>query len=581
MEPEQRIQKELNFLYGEKNAQDIFRKLAPRLETFKNHHPELGHSPSINDLLTEHDVILITYGGQVIQPGGIPLRTLDKFLERYLRGYISGVHILPFYPYSSDDGFSVIDYWQVDTELGSWEDIARLKKDYRLMVDGVINHISQYSQWFQGFLQGDEKYKDYFIVADPDTDLSQVVRPRTHPVLTPFETNQGVKYVWTTFSSDQVDLNFKNPQVLLEIIDLLLFYVEQGAELIRLDAIAYLWKEIGTPSIHLPQTHSVIKVLRAVLDEVAPTTLLITETNVPHVDNISYFGDLLPGTDRTDEAQMVYQFPLAPLAAHTFLTGSSLRLRDWAQGLESSQPFLNFIASHDGIGLMPARGLLEQGEIQNLIDKTLEHGGQVSYKNNPDGTRSVYELNITLFDLLNNPAYPESEKGIAKFLASQALMLSLSGVPGIYFHSLFGSRSCHECYTNTGRARTLNREKLKLMDLDEELADPYSHRSQVFQGYLQMLQVRKRQPAFHPKGEQRILDLGDSVFGLLRKPFPAGDPLLCLINVTSGAQKIPKAALGVKGLHSGDYDDLLSDFKTTLPGDIEMRPYQVMWLKPG
>jgi glucosylglycerate phosphorylase len=579
MNPENRIQRELFFLYGKLKGESIWQKIGQRMEGFRSSHPELAYAPSMDELLTERDVILITYGDQVSHPKAVPLKTLGDFLNRYLKEYIGGVHILPFYPYSSDDGFSVVDYWKVDPSLGGWEDIKQLGKNYRLMFDAVINHISQHSDWFHRFLQGDKHYEDYFITTDPAADLRNVVRPRTHPVLSPFDTAEGVKHIWTTFSSDQVDLNYKNPQVLLEVIDLLLFYVEKGAAFIRLDAIAYLWKEIGTPSIHLPQTHSVIKILRAVLDAVAPRTILITETNVPHAENISYFGELLPGSDRTDEAQMVYQFPLAPLAAHTFISGSSHRLREWAAGLESPQPFFNFIASHDGIGLMPARGLLDAAEIDSLVETTLNHGGRVSLKNNPDGTQSVYELNITLFDLLNDPANPDPDVDVYRFLASQAVMLSMSGVPGIYFHSLFGSRNCFKCFDETGRARTLNREKFSLASLEEVLADPGSHSSRVFKGYRRMLQVRREQPAFHPKGEQRILDLGEGVFGVLRLASSDNDNLLCLINVTSKQQKIPKAAVGMERLPSGVFTDLLSNLHLDLSNELKVEAYQVLWLK--
>jgi sucrose phosphorylase len=303
---------------------------------------------------------------------------------------LDGVHILPFFPYSSDDGFSVIDYKQVDPPLGGWEDVARLEQRYRLMFDAVINHISRESSWFQGFLQGERPYTDFFIAVDPETDLSEVVRPRALPLLTRFETANGVKYVWTTFSDDQIDLNYANPRVAMAIIDVLLFYAEQGAQIIRLDAIAYLWKEIGTGCIHLAKTHEMVKLWRAVFDAVAPDVLLITETNVPHQENISYFGDYLPETGKTDEAQLVYNFTLAPLTLHAFLSGDATRLSQWAKTLQAptGATFFNFIASHDGFGVRPAEGILGPAEMQALVDRTLAHGGQVGYRAIPMAARA-------------------------------------------------------------------------------------------------------------------------------------------------------------------------------------------------
>ncbi|MGB7876182.1 MAG: sugar phosphorylase, partial [Anaerolineales bacterium] len=490
---------------------------------------------------------------------------------------------LPFYPYSSDDGFSIIDYRQVAPELGTWQDIARLGENFDLMFDLVANHISAKSEWFQNFLAGEKPYTDYFLTLEPTTDLSQVVRPRATPVLTSFQTANGLRPVWTTFSEDQIDLDYNNPQVLLEMVDVLLFYVAHGAQIIRLDAIAYLWKIPGTSCIHLPQTHAVVKLFRAVLDIVAPSVLLITETNVPHQENISYFGKYLPELQRSDEAQLVYQFPLAPLILHTFLTGDSTRLTDWAEGLPELPPgttFFNFTASHDGIGVRPAEGLLQPDEIQDLIQNTLAHSGQVSYRSNPDGSQSAYELNITWYDALNDTIKTEPDLDIQRFLASQAIMLSLAGVPGIYIHSLLGSRNCVDCLAETGRARSINRERFLLTELEEELLDPHSLKSRVLSGYRQLLQIRKQQTNFHPATRQRILRLGPDVFGILRMA-EDGSRVLSVTNVTSKLVdlEIELSKSGLPG--SAKWVDLLTGelfFGQTVL-HIDLAPFQCRWLK--
>ncbi len=459
-DPTTRITRLLAALYGEEEAARTWLALAARMDAFRRFGNRVSArnpvSEPAEDRLTERDAILITYGDQFREPGRPPLQTLRTFLDDYLRDAISGVHILPCFPYSSDDGFSVIDYQQIDPNLGDWDDVAALGERYRLMFDFVANHISQHSAWFKAFRRGKAPYNDYFITVDPRADLSQVVRPRALPLLTLVETPGGTRHVWTTFSTDQIDLNFANPQVLLEMTDVLQHYVAQGAEIIRLDAIAYLWKTIGTPCIHLPQTHAVVKLWRAVLDAVAPEVLLITETNVPHTDNISYFGAPLPETGSTDEAQLVYNFSLAPLTLHALQTADASYLTRWAATLKppsAGATFFNFIASHDGIGVLPARGFLNEAQVQGLADRALAHGGQVSYKSNPDGSTSAYELNITLYDFLNDPASPDPAVDVPRFMASQAILLSLAGVPGIYVHSLFGSRNCHFCFAETGRPR--------------------------------------------------------------------------------------------------------------------------------
>jgi len=448
-------------LYGEPSGLETFRRLSILLDGYRDR----ILSPPQASSLSERDSILITYGDQVQAQNEKPLKTLNVFCKLHLTDIVSGIHILPFFPSTSDDGFSVLDYRKVDPALGDWDDITSLRGHFRLMYDAVVNHISSRSEWFQGFLRGDPRYRDYFIAVDGLPDLSQVVRPRTLPLLTNFKTSSGEKRVWTTFSEDQVDLNYKNSEVLLEILDVLLMYAERGADFIRLDAIAYLWKEIGTTCIHLPQAHRIIQFLRAAFDEVAPHVHLITETNVPHTDNVSYFGD------GTNEAQLVYNFALPPLTLHTFHTGDARLLSDWARtfALPSDKTtFFNFLASHDGIGLNPVRGILSDADIASLVDKTLAHGGLISYKQEADGTQSPYEMNINYFDALSDPNGKEPlDLQVERFLAAQAIMLSLVGVPGIYFHSLFGSRGWLEGVRQTGHNRTINREKLQFDKLQE------------------------------------------------------------------------------------------------------------------
>jgi glycosidase len=532
-----------------------------------------------NAELTEKDSILITYGDQVSSPGEKPLQTLNAFCEKNLANVLGGIHILPFYPWTSDDGFSVIDYRKVDPALGDWDDISTLRGNFRLMFDGVINHISSESEWFKTFLSDDLHYSNYFIVVEDSPDLSKVVRPRALPLLTTVNTPSGEKRVWTTFSADQIDLNYQNPDVLLEILDVLLMYVERGATFIRLDAIAYLWKEIGTTCIHLPQTHQVIQLLRAMLDEVAPYAQLITETNVPHEDNISYFGD------GTNEAQLVYNFALPPLILHTFRVGDARVLSDWAKGLtlpSDRVTFFNFLASHDGIGLNPVRGILPTGEIDALVEKTLEHGGLVSYKHNSDGSQSPYEMNINYFDALSNPQGDEPlELQADRFMTAQAIMLSLVGVPGIYFHSLFGSRGWRTGVSLTGRNRTINRQKFDLARFESELADQSSLRYYVFRRYAQLLRARSTSPAFHPHGTQQVLDCGQAIFALLRLSPDASQHVVCLHNVSDQSQRVTVNLEDISASPFDRFTDLIKNEQISVPlnGKLDLKPYQTLWLR--
>lgn len=576
--PEMKIREHLRFLYGDATGAQVAGRLLTRLEAFGAAHPELRQNlPAPDERLTERDVILITYGDQIQEPGKSPLRSLAEVLASTVADVISGVHILPFYPYSSDDGFSVIDYTAVNPDCGRWDDVARVGAHFRLMFDAVVNHISAQSDWFQAFLQDDPAFRDAFIVISPETDLSQVTRPRALPLLTPVDTAAGKKWVWTTFSADQIDLNFADPDTLLRIVDVLLLYVEKGAEIIRLDAIAYLWKKIGTSSIHLEETHRVVQLFRAVLDIVASGVMLITETNVPHAENISYFGDGF------NEAQLVYQFSLPPLTLHALARGDATYLTAWAAGVQADLPsaqttFYNFLASHDGVGVRPVEGILPSQEVQWLAERVRAHGGYVSTKANPDGSESPYEFNISYFDALSDPQGDEPlDTQVARFMAAQAMMLALRGVPAIYVHSLFGSRNDAEGVAQTGRYRSINREKFQRAALEAALADPTSLRARVFSAYRALLAARRQHKAFHPNASQRILDVHPALFALTRSAVDGSETVFCIHNVANEALDVAlPCPLAVEQVR-----DLVTGAQYPVHGDtlaLHIVPYQALWL---
>lgn len=560
------------FLYGD----DIARGLLPRLEQMIRvaRAGTRRQAGAIKTELSEREVLLITYPDQVHEAGVRPIVSLNAFLTQHLFDSISGVHLLPFYPSSSDDGFSVIDYRAVDPMLGDWEDVARLGQSFDLMFDAVINHASARSEWFKHFLLNDPAYSNYFISVSGKPDLSRVVRPRTSPVLTSFPTAAGEKKVWTTFSADQIDLNYHDPDVLVNMLDTLLFYVQQGARFIRLDAIAYLWKEIGTSCIHLPQTHAIIQIIRAVLDKVAPWVQLITETNVPHSQNISYFGN------GDDEAQLVYNFALPPLVLHALAKGDASVLSSWAQTLELPSrrtTFFNFLASHDGIGVTPLHGILNDGELDTLIKRTRARGGYVSFKQGSDGASSPYELNINYLDALSEPNEP-LDTLVDRYIAAQAIMLSLIGVPGIYFHSFFGSRGDRNGAEASGIPRRINRQKFSRPELERDLADPNSLRTRVLTRFAELVRIRRSHAAFHPHGKQRVIETCERVYAVERIAPDDSERMLCVHNLTN-------APVSCRVPNEGeDWVDQLSSkrIEHTVGGysSIELQPYQVVWALP-
>lgn len=555
---QERIEKRLEVIY--KDDETIKEALVMLEEILKKY----DKAQEKHSVLSEKESILITYGDTIVDGSRPGLEVLHEFMNRFVKDAVGAVHLLPMYPYTSDDGFSVVDYREINPKLGTWEDVKKLSEDYGLMFDAVINHISKSSRWFQGYLQGEEPYKDYFITCDPNADYSKVTRPRALPLLTKFDTVDGEKYVWTTFSDDQIDLNFGCPKLLAEILDILIMYARNGAEYIRLDAIGFMWKELGTTCMHLPQTHEIIKLMKDVLGVYAPGTKIITETNVPHKDNVSYFGE------NGDEADLVYQFPLPPLVMYTMITGNARILSEWLEMLElpcREVTFFNFLSSHDGIGVRPVEGILSSEQRDLLVHTALKNGGEVSYKDNGDGTKSPYELNINYQDALADPDASDEER-IGKFLAAETILLSLQGVPGIYIHSLLGSRNAYYERTVSGIPRRINRERLDLGYLVQQLSEE-TNRARIFHEFIGRLSIRKEEKAFSPLAEQKILHIADSVLTLIRKNPDTGDKIHVLINVSDNLQEIGYEGLCGRELLSG----------LDIKGAICLKPWQCAWVK--
>lgn len=514
----------------------------------------------------EKDVVLITYADQFSAAGEDALPVFTRFYNKWLSHSFSHVHLLPFYPWSSDDGFSVIDYHEVAPETGTWSDIAELKQSASLMFDYVCNHMSAKSQWFANYLQQTPGYEDFFISVDPKTDLSAVTRPRTLPLLTPFTLHDGsVRHLWTTFSEDQIDLNFASPDVLIAMVDVLLHYLMEGANYIRLDAVGFMWKIPGTHCIHLEQTHQLIQLFRAITEAVAPGTVIITETNVPHKDNISYFGN------GENEAQMVYQFSLPPLVLHAIHRQDVRTLSQWASSLElpsTKTTWFNFLASHDGIGLNPLRGILPESDILSLVEKLQQEGALVNWKNNPDGTRSPYEINVTYLDALSPKNAADNER-IARFILAHAVLLSFPGVPAIYIQSVLGSRNDYEGVERLGYNRAINRKKYIAGEIDSELSNTTGIRHKIFKQLSELIAIRRAEQVFHPDSHALFETSGKHILKIIRVT-KKGERITALFNFSQYIQTVNSE--GISGT------ELIA--KENISGTtLTLNPWQVMWIK--
>ncbi len=571
----ERLRRRLAFIYGEDTAAVVLPGL---LDCLERHRRDIA--PREGPLWSERDAVLITYGDSILGHERTPLQTLKCFIDTWLPDTFSTVHLLPIFPYTSDDGFSVVDYREVRHDLGDWDDVRDLCQSCELMQDFVLNHCSRASLYFSDFRADREPHRDFFITVDDPHDprLAQVVRPRSTPLLTEIPTHdRGLLYVWTTFSADQVDFNYHNPRVLLEMVDILLFYIARGARMIRLDAVGYLWKELGTSCIHLPQTHEIVKLLRDVVDAVAPGVLLVTETNVPHEENISYFG-------RGDEAHLVYQFSLPPLTLHAIERGTGRYLTRWARSLTALPAgctYFNFTASHDGIGVRPLEGLLPAEEIDHLLEAMRAKGGFVSTRTDTDGNDVPYEINISWFDAFRDPGNLSDPWQTVRFILSQTLALSLQGIPGVYIHALLATPNDFHKTEVTGQTRAINRHQWHWSELEALLDVPETNTRQILDEYTRRLRLRARQPAFHPDAAQEVLDLGDETFAILRLAPDGSQRLAALFNFTRQRVWVDSTRLEARlGSPAAHWYDLLRAQRPPLDdeGRVAIMPYDALWL---
>lgn len=479
-----------------------------------------------------------------------------------LRPWINGVHVLPFHPSSSDGGFSVEDYDLVDPAVGTWPDIERLGASHRLMVDAVVNHVSAQGTWFRAHLAGAPEQRGFFRVVDPGTDLSSVVRPRPGPPTTPFTRADGSSAdYWTTFSADQVDLDYRSPEVLLAVFAAVFTYIARGASAVRLDAVAYLWKDPATTSIHRPETHAIVALLRDCVDEIDPNVVLVTETNVPHADNVAYLG-----SGAAPEAHAVYQFSLAPLVLHAVQTGGVAPLRAWARSLTPvpATTALNFLGSHDGVGVRPAAGWLDADQIHGLADRCRAAGGAVNEAMAPDGTPEPYELAATWAALCGQgDGGPFQDDALVdRHLATHSVAFALQGIPLVYVHSLVASPNATERAARSGVTRDLNRARFATVaEFMNNAGGP------VWRGLRQMLGWRRGHGAFHPDEPQLVWDNPGTTF-VVERGGSGGPRALVLTNLGVEPETV---AIGPGWC--------LFDSDREVPESVTLGPWGRLWLQ--
>ena len=565
-----RVSEHLSIIYPGLNTKKLASELIAEMGMGRNIQRPTPH----RNHWDQGDAILITYGNTIQSSGELPLVTLSRFLDKYLKRQFTAIHILPFFPFSSDDGFSVIDYSTVNPSLGDWENIESISKKYKLMSDLVINHISSRSRWFENYKNGVKPGKDYFIEGNPNDDFSKVVRPRNSPLLTEVRTKAGIRHVWSTFSGDQIDLNFRNPNVLKEFVSIVRSYLNHGITIFRMDAVPFLWKQKGTSCTNLQPTHEIIKLFHTLIEYYFPSALIVCENNVPSNENLTYFGN-------ANEAHVIYNFSLPPLLIYTLLTGRCSHLKNWMMSMppaQSGTTYLNFIASHDGIGLRPLDGLISDDEVDKLVEKTKQSGGRVTYRKSREGSDKPYELNITLFDLLKSTFDSDEDNySVERFLCAHSIMFALEGIPAVYIQSIFGSHNDLERLEHTQRNRSINRHIWDEFELEKELSDRQSPHARIFAELKRLLSIRKKQSAFHPNATQYTLHISDDIFAFWRQSINRDQSIFCISNVTATEKLINLRDINL--INTDEWKDLIGGrLYFNIQEQLSLSPYQVLWI---
>ena len=569
------ILKRLNFIYRSIVSEEKTLEYSKKINKLINKYKDTEPKNSKNDYWSENTILLITYADSISRGlSGKTLNDFGKFYKKYLEKFINSIHFLPFFPSSGDGGFSVKNHNDVDKAYGTWEDIQSLSKKANIMTDLVLNHSSSKGDWYKNFLDDKDPGKNYFYVVDKNYDCSKVVRPRDHDLLTEIELQNKKKFLWCTFSHDQIDLNFKNPDVLLEFIKLILKLSSYGIKIFRLDAVAFIWKQPGTTCLNLSQTHEIIKLLRDIVDQLDKNLIIVTETNLPKQENLSYFG-------KNDEAHWIYNFSLPPLIVNTFLFEDSVALTKWSMKMPPAQlgnAYLNFIASHDGIGMRPAEGILSDKEIKKMLQRLKKNGSKFSMRKLSNNEEKVYEANISLFNALQ---FTDSDlKGkfaLKRFIAAHCIILAIEGVPAFYFNSLFATKNDEETFANTGVKRNLNRYKWHYSTLVDLIKTNNTIEKNCYEIFKELISIRKIQPAFHPNATQFTLNLDKNIFAVWRQSRDRKQSIFALTNVSSKTIKLNTNKINL--IDDEKWFDLLSqETKITDDQYVKLMPFQSLWI---
>ena len=564
----------LEIIYHEHDSEDLNVVLSQLSKILSKYQCESGFK-NMERIIpwNQNHSVLITYADSVQKEGEQTLVTLNIILEKYFKELSKVVHILPFLRATSDGGFAVSSHKLLDEKFGNWNDLKNLSKRHILMADLVLNHVSSSHPWVQQFKKGEEPGLSNIFAPSKNLDWSNVIRPRSSSLFSQINTSVGPKQVWTTFGPDQVDLNWQNPRMLIEFLNLFILYINNGIKWFRLDAVGFIWKQSGTTCLNLPKAHCIVKVLRKKLSSLLSDGVLITETNVPQKENLSYL-------ETEDEAHMAYNFPLPPLLLEAVVTSRADILNTWIYNwpvLPENTTLFNFTASHDGVGLRPLEGLMNEERIKELLINCEKRGGLISHRRLFNGEDKPYELNISWWSAMEDSSRDTKRFQQERFILSQLLVMALKGVPAFYLPALLGSENDIKKFSITGERRDLNREKFDFYKLLIKLEDKNSIASKNLKILSTAMKIRSKIKSFHPSAEMKCLTKGRSDIVAIHRTFEKSS-IFAIHNMTDNKLDFSIDDSLKSSLKDGFiYCDYLSD-KQYGNLNFVLDPFQVLWI---
>ena len=570
-----KLRKLLGTIYSSNTKEEInfiSNQLLQILDNFsaKSSYEEISNK----ELWDESYSILITYADSVYKNGEPTLITLRELLSNHFGSLSKVVHILPFLKSTSDGGFAVSSYDSLEEKFGDWNDLKNISQKHILMADLVLNHVSSSHPWVQQFIKSQEPGISNVFSPEENLDWTNVVRPRSSSLFSEVKTNDGSKKVWTTFGPDQIDLNWNNPKMTLNFLILITTFLSHGIKWFRLDAVGFIWKESGTTCLHLPKAHSIVKVLRILLNNLISDGLLITETNVPQKENLSY---LVP----EDEAHMAYNFPLPPILLEAIITSKADILNSWIfkwPDLPENTTLFNFTASHDGVGLRPLEGLMNEKRIKNLLINCEKRGGLVSHRLLSNGEDKPYELNISWWSAMEDSGIDSNRYQFERFLLTQLLVMALKGVPAFYLPALLASENDIKNFSLTGQRRDLNREKFNSENLSSIFENPDSNANRNLKQLKNAMNVRSKLKQFHPGSQMECLSNGRSDIVVIKRG-NGPKSVYTIHNITENKINYQLNDEDLSELNTKDLNmrDLLTSNKYNWK-NISLDPFKVIWL---